>query len=84
MAIPQTVDVIKARYQTAMDKMVSEDTVLNAMQETGLNQHDTTTLYDTCGSLSNIAKCGVKELLDKTTLDKNSATALVNFLSLQN
>ena len=80
MAIPQTADVIKERYQSAMDKMVSEDTVIHILQGAGLNQHDATALYDTCGSLSDIARCGVKELLDKTTLDKNSATSLVDFI----
>ena len=62
------------------DILISEDNIVGAIQELGLTTHEAYVLIDGCGHLEDIAHCSVNDLLNLTSLDKETAKHVVNIM----
>ena len=70
--------MVHDRHTQAMENLIKNDEqITGALQQIGLTPHEANILFDGCGSLKDIAKCDLGDILDKTSLDTLTAKQIV-------
>lgn len=65
----------------AMERQISEETVMCILKRTGLTDHEVTVAIDGCGSLQSVAMSDVQVITDHTSLERQRSLQLIEFLS---